>query len=200
MRLVPALFMLAALVAGCAATPAPSTSSSSVPNPSPSPVPTSTSTAAPSPSLTPQGFIPKKIGEQGGLNCQSEAACGLKFVVERIEINPACAQYGRKADAGSKTVVLHMSMSTGELTQDQSAYAAGIFNPFSMKGISPDGFIHDAKPGTCLDFNGAMPNQILPNAKYSGHVEVILPESVTSIAAASTGTGGKSRGWVWSIS
>ncbi|MGI5506282.1 hypothetical protein [Lentzea sp. CA-135723] len=200
MRFVPALALLVTLVAGCAAAPVASTSSSSVPNPSPSPAPTSTSTAAPSPSLTPQGFIPKKIGEQGGLNCQTEASCGLKFVVERIETNPACGQYGTKADAGSKTVVLHVSMSTGELSQDQSFYAAGIFNPFSMKGISPDGFVHDAKPGSCLDFTGAMPNQILPNSKYSGHVEVVLPESVTSIASASTGTGSKSRGWVWPIS
>jgi hypothetical protein len=26
-------------------------------------------------------------------------------------------------------------MSTGELSQDQSFYAAGIFNPFSVKGL-----------------------------------------------------------------
>jgi hypothetical protein len=200
MRLVLAALLLAALAAGCATPPA-SSPSSSVPNPSPSPspTPTSTSAAAASPSLTPQGFIAKKIGEQGGLNCQTEAACGLKFVVDRIETNPACAQYGTKAEAGQKTIVLHVSMSTGDLTEDQVFYAAAIFTPWSMKGISPDGFVHDGKPGSCTDFNGAMPNQILPNSKYSGHVEVVLPASVTSIASAPAGAG-KSRGWVWPLS
>ncbi|MCX2955324.1 hypothetical protein [Lentzea sp. NEAU-D7] len=120
MRFVPALTLLVTFVAGCAAAPVASTSSSSVPNPSLSPAPTSKSTAAPSPSLTLREFIPQKIGEQGGLNCQTEASCGLKFVVESIETNPACGQYGTKADAGSKTVVLHVSMSPCHLLAQQT--------------------------------------------------------------------------------
>jgi hypothetical protein len=151
------------------------------------------------PPLSPQGFLPKGLGQLSGLDCPGADidSCGIKFQVMRIDTNPECRQYGKPAAAGRKTLVLHVSMTTGTLSPDGAAVAPTIFNPFSLKGITRDGFVHDAKPGGCTDPEGRLSEEILPNAKYEGLVEVEVPESVTSVASAHQPAPDGGRGWVW---
>lgn len=170
-------------------------------SPAPDPTPSSGATVATTPSqeLTAQGFLPKKVGQLGGLDCAGDIeSCAIKFTVDKIETSPKCDQYGTPAAAGRKTLLLHVSLTTGALSQDGAAVAPFIFNPFSFKGLGPDGFVHDAQPGSCTPHEGRLSNTILPNSRYTGTVEIEVPESVTSIASAHD-SGGPNRGWVWEI-
>lgn len=183
------------LVAACTATPTTTTPSGST---TASAAATTATSAVPP--VTPQGLLAKRIGEQGGEDCPSGAeSCATLFQVDRIEANPACAQGGTKPDAGRKTVVLHVAMTTRTQNEQQGIRAQQIFNPYSLKGVSPDGTVADATPGLCTSNNGLFPTTILPNSKYSGRVEITVPESATQVASAPPG-GGESRGWVWPIS
>ena len=172
---------------------------SPAPSPAPSSAsPTTTSTAAKN--RTAQGFLPKKLGEVAGLDCTSGLdSCPLKFTVDKIEVNPKCHQYGTPAAAGRKTLLLHVSLTTGDLDASLTALAPMLFNPFSLKGLSADGFVHDAQPGSCTNFDGRLSNTILPNSKYTGTVEVEVPESAASIASAQQLDPNSARGWVWNI-
>lgn len=172
--------------------PAPSQSSASATTTTPA----STATTA----RTAQGFLPKKLGEAAGLNCTSGLnACPVRFTVGKIEVNPKCYQYGTPSAAGRKTVLLHVSLTTGDLDASLTAQAPMIFNPFSLKGLSADGFVHDGQPGSCTDYKGRLSDTILPNSKYTGTVEIDVPESVVSIASAQQLDPNSARGWVWNI-
>lgn len=190
----PGVLALVVAVCGCTGP----TASSPAPDPTPSSgVPAAATT--PKQELTAQGFLPKKIGQPGGLDCTTDIeTCAIKFTVDKIDTAPQCDRYGTPAAAGRKTLVLHVSLTTGTLSQDGSARAPLIFNPFSLKGLGPDGFVHDAQPGSCTSHEGRLSSTILPNSRYSGTVEVEVPESVTSIASAHD-SGGPNRGWVWEI-
>jgi hypothetical protein len=146
--------------------------------------------------------LAKEIGQLAGWDCTGTSVdeCGIKFTVTAIEVGPKCYQYGTPAAAGRKTILLRVSMTTGTLTADGAALGPSIFNPYSLKGISSDGFVHEAQPGGCTDYQGRLATNILPNAKYEGTVEIEIPESVTSVASANqvpSRDGG--RGWVWKI-
>ena len=174
--------------------------------PAPSPTPssaTSAATTAPATTknLTAQGFLPKKVGELGGLECTTTIdTCAIKFTVDKIDVNPKCHQYGTPPASGRKTLLLHVSLTTGNLSPDGQVAAPTIFNPFSLKGLSADGFVHDAQPGSCIDQKGMLSHTILPNSKFTGTVEVDVPESAQSVASAwSTPARDGSRGWVWPI-
>ncbi|KJK39474.1 hypothetical protein UK23_40730 [Lentzea aerocolonigenes] len=191
---LPALVLLAACTGPTADTG----------SPAPSPTPSSaapTTTATVKKNLTAQGFLPKKVGELGGTECQSSLdTCAIKFTVDKIEVNPKCFEYGTPAPAGRKTLLLHVSMTTGNLSANAQGLAPTIFNPFSFKGLSADGFVHDAQPGSCVDYKGKLSDTILANSRYTGTVEIDVPESATSVASAwpTPGPDG-SRGWVWNI-
>jgi hypothetical protein len=194
-----AVLPVLALLAACTGPTAENTS----PAPSPTPStasPTATSTAAKK-NLTAQGFLPKKVGELAGYECKDVIdSCTIKFSVDKIDVNPNCYQYGTQPPSGRKTLLLHVSMTTGNLGSEGAAIAPTIFNPFSLKGLSPDGFVHDAQPRSCMDQTGRLSHTILPNSRYAGMVEVDVPESAASVASAwpmSAQDG--SRGWVWPI-
>lgn len=188
-----AVLLVSACTGPTASTPAPSpTPSSAAPS---SPTPTS---AAPSRQLTPQGFLTKQIGQLGGLDCTKDLdSCAIKFTVDKIDVDPPCHQYGTPAAAGRKTLLLHVSLTTGTLTADN--WAPMIFNPYSLKGIAEDGFVHDAQPGRCTDYDGRLSTTILPNSRYAGTVEVEVPSSATSVASAHEASPTGDRGWVWAI-
>lgn len=191
---------LALLAAACGGT---KQASGPAPRPTPSSVATSvTPTTAPTTQrvLTPQGFIAKDVGQLAGVDCPSDLdTCAIKFSVDKIEVNPQCRQYGAAAAPGRKTLLLHVSMTTGNLSEDGSRMAPTIFNPFSLKGIGDDGFVHEAQPGTCTPYDVRLSHTILPNARYAGTVEVEVAESATSIASAYQVASNGSRGWVWKI-
>jgi hypothetical protein len=178
-------------------------------SPAPSPTPSAgisasavaTTAAAQKPGLTPQGFLPKAIGQAAGSDCPGTTieTCGVQFQVNSVEINPTCVQYGTPAAAGRKTVLMTVSLTTGTMTPDGAIVAPVIFNPFSLKGIGADGFVHDAQIGKCTNFEGRLSSTILPNSKYEGTVEVDLPESVTSVASAHQSGADGNRGWVWPL-
>ena len=193
--------VLACALLSAACTGPAANTGSPAPSPTPSSASPTTTSATPMRALTPQGFLAKKIGQLAGLDCTSDLdSCAIKFSVDKIDVNPQCHQYGAPAGAGRKTLVLHVSMTTGTLSADGSATAPSIFNPFSLKGIAGDGFVHDAQSGTCTDYEGRLSNTILPNSRYSGTVEVEVPESTTSIASAHQASADGGRGWVWEIS
>lgn len=190
--------VIALALALCACTGPTATSPAPAPNPS-SAGATTTAATTPTQELTPQGFLSKKIGQAGGLDCTNNIeSCAIKFTVDKIDVSPQCGQYGTPAAAGRKTLVLHVSLTTGALSPDGEAAAPMIFNPYSLKGLGADGFVHDAQPGSCTSYETRLSNTILPNSRYTGTVEVEVPESVSSIAAAYS-SGGPNRGWVWEI-
>jgi len=190
-------------VAGCGGSDEPE--AAAAPNPTPeqtavaSTAPTTTAAATPAAPKTPQGWLLKKVGELGGLGCSDTVDdCLIKFQVDRIDVSPKCAQYGIAPEAGNRTLVLHISMTTGGITAEEAITAGTIFNPYSMKGLTPDGFVHEAKPGACVDFNGSFPNEIAPNSRYAGTLELELPTTVTTIASAGDSFD-TTRGWAWPI-
>jgi hypothetical protein len=156
-----------------------------------------TATAASTQAKTPEGWPIKGVGERVGYGGTGLEDALVTFAVDRIEVNPECARYGIPAHEGNKTVVLYATMSTGQLNQDEAASAAMIFNPFSFKGVTPDGVVHDAQPGSCLDYAGSFPTLLAPNAKYSGKVEVEVPARATSVASVNSLN--SSQGWAWPI-
>jgi hypothetical protein len=158
---------------------------------------TTTTSATHSGLRTSQGWLIKGIGETAGFSGERLDDALVKFTVDRIEVNPKCDQYGQSPKEGNKTVVLYVTMSTGQINQDEASQAALVFNPFYIKGVTADGFVHDAEPGFCLGFEGAFPSQLAPNAKYSGRVDVELPASATTVASVSTLD--SSQGWAWQI-
>ncbi|WNV82309.1 hypothetical protein [Umezawaea sp. Da 62-37] len=205
---VAALLAAAGLVLVTAACAVDATAGGAAPVPTPSAgtaVSTAQTTAAAvatqKAGLTPQGFLPKVIGQQAGWDCPGSTidSCGVKFQVTALETNPQCAQYGRAPAEGRKTLLLRVLMTTGTLTTDGAGAAPAIFAPFSLKGIGADGFVHDAQPGNCTGQEGALSATILPNSKYEGTVEIEVPESVTSVASAHQPARDGSRGWVWPV-
>lgn len=161
---------------------------------------TPTTAATPRRDLTQQGFIAKDVGQLAGIDCTGDLnTCSVKFSVDKIEVNPQCHQYGAPPAAGRKTLLLHVSMTTGDLSQDGSRMAPSIFNPFSLNGIADDGFVQEGKPGTCTDQDKRLSNTILPNSRYAGTVEVEVAEAATSVASAYPVASDGSRGWVWKI-
>ncbi|PRY35328.1 hypothetical protein [Umezawaea tangerina] len=126
-------------------------------------------------------------------------SCQIKFTVDKIDINPACQTNSVPPAAGNKTVVLTVSMTTGTLSETGAALVDTIWNPTSLKSLSPDGSVADAVPGRCLSEAGKFPFAVLPNAKHTGTVEVEVPESATSIASTHPVREDGGRGWVWPI-
>lgn len=177
-------------------------SSSPAPDPTPSsPTSTTQTSAPPKREHTAQGFLPKKIGELSGFDCKSDLdSCSVKFTVDKIDVNPKCYQYGTPAADGRKTLLLHVSLTTGTMSSDAATLAPTIFNPFSLKGLGQDGFVHDARPGSCTDYTAGLSTTILANSRYTGTVEVEVPESAASVASAwhQPGPDG-GRGWMWPI-
>jgi hypothetical protein len=150
--------------------------------------------------LSPQGFIPKDLGQLAGIDCTGDLdTCAIKFSVDEIEVNPECHQYGAPAVVGRKTLLLHVSMTTGDLSEDGSRMAPSIFNPFSLNGIADDGFVQEGRPGSCSDQDSRLSDTILPNSRYVGIVEVEVAEGATSVASAYPVASNGSRGWVWRI-
>ncbi|ACU36522.1 hypothetical protein [Actinosynnema mirum] len=172
------------------------------PAPVPSPSGTSpaqaTTSSSPRAALTAQGFLPKEVGQAAGIDCASDLeSCKVKFTVDEIEVSPECDEFGTPASDGRKTFLLHVSLTTGEMSENGKSVAPLLFNPYSLKGIGDDGFVHDALPGSCAGYDGRISNDIFNNSKYTGKVEVELPASTTSIASAHDF--GENRGWVWKI-
>ncbi len=202
---VSAAVGLALLAAACggtkgASSPAPSTVATSATPTTVAASATPTTAATPSRDLTPQGFIAKDFGQLAGLDCTSDLdSCAIRFSVDKIEVNPRCHQYGSPATGGRKTLLLHVTMTTGNLSENGSRLAPSIFNPFSLNGIADDGFVQEAKPGTCTDQDERLSDTILPNARYAGTVEVEVAEASTSVASAYPMASNGSRGWVWRI-
>lgn len=157
---------------------------------------------ASSSAVTPQGLLAKKIGELGGEDCPAGAdSCAVTFTVDRIEINPVCYPQGAKPASGRKTVVLHVSLTTKTLGPERADLVRQVFSAWSMKGVSPDGTVTDAEPGTCTNNEGRLPATFLPNSKYTGRVEVTIPDTAVSIASAPANrANSEGQGWVWPLS
>jgi hypothetical protein len=127
---LPALLLLTACTGPAAETTSPA------PSPTPSSAAAAAATTSAKKSLTAQGFVSKKIGELAGYECKDVIdSCTIKFSVDKIDVNPKCHQYGTPPPSGRKTLVLHVSMTTGDLGPEGSSVAPTIFNPFSLKGL-----------------------------------------------------------------
>jgi hypothetical protein len=151
-----AAFPLVVLLASCTGPSA--ETSSPAPSPTPSSTASVTATApATTKNMTAQGFLSKKVGELSGWECMTTIdTCSVKFTVDKIDVSPKCHQYGTPAASGRKTLLLHVSLTTGNLSPDGQLGAPAIFNPFSLKGLSADGFVHDAQPGSCTGNEGRL--------------------------------------------
>ncbi|HEX6345416.1 hypothetical protein [Umezawaea sp.] len=186
---------LALTTAGCGAS-----RSAGGPATNPTPSPVATSATPTTRELTPQGFIAKDVGQVAGFDCANDLdTCAITFSVDKIEVNPQCHQYGAPHAAGRKTLLLHVSMTTGDLSEEGARSAPSIFNPFSLNGIADDGSVQEARPGTCTDREERLSDTILPHSRYSGTVEVQVAEAATAVASTYPVASNGSRGWVWRI-
>ncbi len=142
------------------------------------------------PETNERGYIPKKLGEEAryGKNPTSESAS--VFVIDKVEINPPCHQYGLPNEDG-ETLLLHVRVATGD---DQTALLAlsGVLNPFAFAEITQDGVTEQAQMGMCTDPADALPGQFGVNQKYRGTIELVVPEASGTLVLDDFG-----EGWEW---
>lgn len=192
-----AVLVAIGLVTACTSAPKPDVASPASSTVSPA---SSTTTTPGSKAVTPQGFLPKKAGEQSGEDCPSGAdSCATLFTVERIEVNPQCGANAVKPEAGHKTIVLHAVMTTRALDEAKTIRAQKIFAVPSLKGLGPDGTVYDSKPAQCGGFDGWFPTTIVPNSRFVGRVELDVPETSAFIASVTELAADGTRGWAWPI-
>lgn len=177
----------ALLLAGCAKD---ATAGASAPElPAKSSAVSSTSTTPAGPAVNERGLIPKAIGEEAGLG-NTPGANLASFSIDRVTVDPPCQEYGIKPDSGH-TLLLDMRVATGSDTEAVT-YLSGVLNPFSFSEVGKDGVTRTAQPGSCTDYKANLPNQFGVNQKYSGTIELVVPEA-SGILALQNPPGG----WEW---
>ena len=115
--------------------------------------------------------------------------------IDSVEVDPGCHAYGTPPEAGH-TLLLHVRVATGS---DQLAAmdAAGVVNPFSFVEIGADGVSHPADIGTCTDFEDQLSSNFGVNQKYSGTIEIVVPEASGTLALDPGAMAEGPSGWEW---
>lgn len=144
-----------------------------------------------------RGYIPKKLGEEAGLTPgQDRNDPGtVKFVVDKVEVDPSCHEYGMKPENGH-TLLLHMRVATGN-NREYAEGSSGIFQATNFVEIGKDGISHPARYGECTDYAQRLPDNFGMNQRYVGTVELVVPEASGTIVLALPGGMNNTSGWEW---
>jgi hypothetical protein len=169
-------------------------------------VPT-TAAAAPAPaSATPaadanesaRGNLIKQIGETAGWGV-SNADISVKFVVDKITVDPKCTtQFATPAQNGH-LVKVDMRVETTPSMPTNFAYS---INPGAWSAVGEDGStqtsLATAPSFSCLNSNEQLPSQLSPASKYRGSIvlDVSSPTGTLIFSHPNPTLGG----WEWTYS
>lgn len=145
------------------------------------------------PSLNDRGLIPKKLGQDGGLTGTDGKQLVAGFAIDKVQVDPPCSEYGTPPAAGH-TLLLSVSVATGN---DQAAAEelSFLLNGGNFVEIGADGVTRPSQFGSCTDAMVTLPGMFGVNQKYSGQIEVVVPEASGTLAL--TYPGADSGGWEW---
>lgn len=160
---------------------------------------TTTSTSTPvsdAPEANERGYLVKELGEEAGWSAAPGDIDGaVTFAIDKIVVDPPCHEYGQPPESGH-TLVLHVRVATGD-NRDTAMAAAGVLNSFNFAEVGKDGITRDADIGMCTDPKRGLPADYGINQKYTGTIEIVVPEANGSLILkdqSMTGPGG----WEWS--
>lgn len=192
---IPVLIATAAtilFVASCAAT---DTSAGAGPELPPRSAPASNVVGNASPQTNERGNLVKQLGEKAGLG-NHEQAFAVTFTLDKVEVDPPCAQYGQKRHAGHM-LLLHFRVATGNDPEVARSVASAL-NPFNFNEITTDGLTKQAQAGSCTAFDNKLPYNYGINQQYSGTIEIVVPEASGIIALnPPLHPDAESGGWEW---
>lgn len=196
-RLAVGFLLATAVLAGCGTeTGTPEPAAGNAPElPTAAAAPTTAEPAADEPARNERGNIVKELGEQAGWGPlgNTDSPEGVRFSLDKIEVDPPCEPY-MTAPEGKHTLLLHVRIATGS-SQESAAATPGVLNAFNFAEIGSDGVTHSAESGMCTDpANDLMMHNYGPNQKYTGTIELVVPEASGTLMLTSPLTGG---GWEW---
>lgn len=135
------------------------------------------------PSLSPRGFIPKELGEAGGLLDGDEPV--VEFALTEIRWDYQCGEYASRSENGS-FVGLHFDVEVFPAWADQD-YTLGSFSmsEFDFQAFTGDGNrINDVGGSAfmCAESSDELPYDIGPGQSASGWIILDLPEEAEIVA------------------
>lgn len=149
------------------------------------------------PETNERNYIPMQLEDEAWVGPPGDArgSTGTSFAIDSVEVDPGCHAYGTPPESGH-TLLLHVRVATGS---DQLAAmdAASVVNPFSFVEIGADGVSHPADIGTCTDFEDQLSSNFGVNQKYSGTVEIVVPEASGTLALDPGAMAEGPSGWEW---
>ncbi|TWH20358.1 hypothetical protein [Prauserella rugosa] len=149
------------------------------------------------PETNERNYLPMNVGDEAwtGPVGDEGGGSGTSFTVDRIELDPGCDAYGLPPESGH-TLVLHVRVATGD-DQMSAMDAAGVLNPYNFVEIDSSGVSHRAEFGTCTAPEKALPMNFGVNQKYSGTIELVVPEASGTLALDPGTLINGPAGWEW---
>jgi hypothetical protein len=154
-------------------------------------------TAPPSgPARNERGLIPTKLGETAGFGAPEEAPDQARatFSIDSVEVDPPCDEYGIRPDSGH-TLLLAVRAATSS-DQESAQTLSFVLNPLNFVEIGKDGVTRPAQLGSCIDISRYLPLEFGINQRYSGVIELVVPEASGILALQDTWIDG-GGGWEW---
>lgn len=187
--------LLAMALTGCGTTvpgtPEPAGAAQRLQPELPTETPTTTTTP-PGPTTNERGLIPMTPGVTATLEDGTGRELAT-FAIDSVEVDPPCHEYGLRPETGH-TLALTVRASTGSDLEAAQTLSL-LLNPFSFMEIGKDGVTREAQFGSCLDFARHLPSDFGINQKYTGLIELVVPEASGTIALQDMSFDG--GGWEW---
>lgn len=147
----------------------------------------------PTSGLNERGNLVKKLGEEAGYGSTDPNDPGnVTFTIDKVEVDPPCDEFGEAPEAGH-TLLLHLRVATGSDPQVATMLPA-LFYPGAFSALTNDGVTKPAELGMCTGFDDQMPMQYGTAQKYTGTIELVVPEASGTLIMNAAGM---SQGWEW---
>lgn len=190
-----ALFPLA--LGACTSTADPQSGAPELPPKSTSASPSAEGASADEIETNERGNIPKELGQRAGFGSQDwDDPAGVTFSLDKVEIDPPCANTYATPPENGHTLLLHFRVATGD-NPEYAKTTGSVLNPFNFFEITNDGLSEQARAGTCATEQGEqLPYNYGPNQKYKGTIEIVVPEASGTLVLTlpQMANGG---GWEW---
>ncbi|OLT45217.1 hypothetical protein BJF85_02200 [Saccharomonospora sp. CUA-673] len=149
------------------------------------------------PGTNERNYLPMNLGDEAwtGPVGDEGGSSGTSFTIDRIDVDPGCDAYGMPPESGH-TLVLHVRVATGD-DQLTAMDASSTLNPYNFVEIDSSGVSHGAEFGACTAHEKALPMNFGVNQKYSGTIELIVPEASGSLALDPGMAMNGPAGWEW---
>ncbi|MDQ0376607.1 hypothetical protein [Amycolatopsis thermophila] len=140
-----------------------------------------------------RGRVVKQLGETASIISSKDPGAGnATFAIDKIDADPKCFQYGTKPKG--HTLVLHVRAATGS-DQHAADVLGWTLTASNFSIVTKDGVTKQADMGMCTDpSDDQLPYQFGPNQKFTGKIELDVPELSGILALTSSFTSG---GWEW---